>query len=357
MLHPSIPVILTTNPKLPHFKVENLNFGKNFTDHMLVADYEEGVWKNVQIQPFEPLVLDPASAVLHYGQSIFEGIKAYKNEQGVVAIFRPDQNFIRFNVSAQRMQMPSVPEWIFIEGMKKLIEVDKGWMPSLADHSLYIRPFMIATDPFLGVRPSATYKFMIILGPSGPYFSAPMKILIEEKYTRATPGGVGFAKNGGNYGASLYPVTLAQQKGYDQVLWTDAIEHKWVEEVGVMNVMFVIDGKVITPSIERGTVLKGVTRDSAMILLKELGYEVEERNLSVDEIVEAHKKGLLQEVFGVGTAAVVSYIVKLAHRDYIMDFELDQLKVGPSLKQHLHEIRVGIKPDHHGWLQQIELSN
>ena len=353
MAHPIIPVTKTTNPRLPHFKIETLQFGKHFTDHMLMADYEDGEWKNVVIKPYAPFEVDPASAMLHYGQTIFEGIKAYKNTKDEVVIFRPDQNFIRFNVSADRMQMPAVPEWLFIGGMKQLIALEKGWIPSLPEHSLYIRPFIIATDPFLGVRPSLTYKFMIILGPSGPYFSAPMKIVIEEKYTRAAPGGVGYAKNGGNYGGSLYPVELAKKRGFDQILWTDAFEHKYVEEVGVMNVMFVIDGKVITPSLERGTVLKGVTRDSAIILLRGMGYVVEERNLSVDEIVEAHKKGLLQEVFGVGTAAVVSYIINLTYKDYSMDFDLDKLKVAPALKQHLNDIRVGNVPDKHNWLEKL----
>ena len=353
MAHPIIPVTKTTNPRLPHFKIETLQFGKHFTDHMLMADYIDGEWKNIEIKPYAPFEVDPASAMLHYGQTIFEGIKAYKNTKDEVVIFRPDQNFIRFNVSADRMQMPAVPEWLFIGGMKQLIALEKGWIPSLPEHSLYIRPFIIATDPFLGVRPSLTYKFMIILGPSGPYFSAPMKIVIEEKYTRAAPGGVGYAKNGGNYGGSLYPVELAKKRGFDQILWTDAFEHKYVEEVGVMNVMFVIDGKVITPSLERGTVLKGVTRDSAIILLRDMGYVVEERNLSVDEIVEAHKKGLLQEVFGVGTAAVVSYIINLTYKDYSMDFDLDKLKVAPALKQHLNDIRVGNVPDKHNWLEKL----
>ena len=353
MAHPIIPVTKTTNPRLPHFKIETLQFGKHFTDHMLMADYIDGEWKNIEIKPYAPFEVDPASAVLHYGQTIFEGIKAYKNSKDEVVIFRPDQNFIRFNVSADRMQMPAVPEWLFMEGMKQLIALEKGWIPSLPEHSLYIRPFIIATDPFLGVRPSLTYKFMIILGPSGPYFSAPMKIVIEEKYTRAAPGGVGYAKNGGNYGGSLYPVELAKKRGFDQILWTDAFEHKYVEEVGVMNVMFVIDGKVITPSLERGTVLKGVTRDSAITLLRDMGYEVEERNLSVDEIVEAHKRGLLQEVFGVGTAAVVSFIINLTYKDYSMDFDLDKLKVAPALKQHLNDIRVGNVPDKHNWLMKV----
>jgi len=353
MSTPTFPVTKTTHSSLANFNMNEIAFGKHFTDHMLIADYEDGEWKNVSIQPFAPISLDPSSAVLHYGQTIFEGIKAFKNDKGEFVIFRPDQNLIRFNVSAARMEMPAVPEWLFMEGMKQLIEVEKGWIPTQPDASLYIRPFMIATDPYLGVRPSLTYKFMIILGPSGPYFSAPMKILIEQEYTRATPGGVGFAKNGGNYGASLHPVELAKQKGFDQVLWTDAIEHKYVEEVGVMNVMFVIDGKIITPSLERGTVLKGVTRDSSIILLREMGCEVEERNLSVDEIVAAHKKGQFQEIFGVGTAAVVSMIKQLAHGDYLMDFDPENMPIAKALKQALHEIRMGRKADKHQWMVRI----
>ena len=349
----NIPFIEMPKEQLRQLDPKNFFFGKSFTNYMLEADYIDGEWKNEVIKKFEPIQLDPSTAVLHYGQSIFEGIKAYKSVTDQVVIFRPDQNFKRFNISAERMQMPTVPEWLFMDGMKQLIKIEQDWIPKEEDHSLYIRPFMIATDPFLGVRPSATYKFMIILGPAGPYHAEPMKILIEPKYTRASPGGVGFAKNGGNYGASLYPVALAQQKGYDQVLWTDALEHKFVEEVGMMNVMFVIDGKVITPSVERGTVLKGVTRASSIILLREMGYEVEERNLAVSEIVEAHKKGLFQEVFGVGTAAVVSYISQLAYGDYVMNFDVDALKVAPALKKHLDDIRMGNIVDKHGWLLHI----
>jgi branched-chain amino acid aminotransferase len=349
----AIPVTKNTHSKLPNFNMHEIAFGKNFTDHMLVADYVNGEWKNVEIKPYAPFEIDPSCASLHYGQTIFEGIKAFKNKQGGVVIFRPDQNFIRFNTSAARMQMPTIPEWIFMDGMKQLLNLESGWVPEIDHASLYIRPFMFAMDPFLGVRPSATYRFMIILGPSGPYFSAPMKILIEQAYTRAAPGGVGFAKNGGNYGGSLYPVALAQAKGFDQVLWTDANEHQYVEEVGMMNVMFVIDGKVITPSIDRGTVLKGVTRDSAMTILRDMGYVVEERNLSIAEIVDAHKKGLFQEVFGVGTAAVVSYIATLAHSDYTMEFDVSQLKVAPALKNYLNELRTGQIEDKYGWLVSI----
>lgn len=349
----NIPFIEMPKEQLRHLDPKNFYFGKSFTNYMLEADYIDGEWKNAVIKKYEPLQLDPSSAVLHYGQSIFEGIKAYKSATDQVVIFRPQENYKRFNTSAERMQMPTVPEWLFMDGMKQLVKIEHEWIPKEEDHSLYIRPFMIATDPFLGVRPSATYKFMIILGPSGPYQSGAMKILIEQKYTRATPGGVGFAKNGGNYGASLYPVVLAQQKGYDQVLWTDALEHKYVEEVGMMNVMFVIDGKVITPSLERGTVLKGVTRDSSITLLRDMGYTVEERNLSVEEIVAAYKAGKLEEVFGVGTAAVVSFISKLADGDYVMDFDLTKSEVANKLKKKLNDIRVGLEADHHGWLVKI----
>jgi branched-chain amino acid aminotransferase len=349
----NIPFIEMPKEQLRHLDAQNFYFGKSFTNYMLEADYINGEWTNAVIKKYEPLQLDPSSAVLHYGQSIFEGIKAYKNVNDQAVIFRPQENYKRFNTSAERMQMPTVPEWLFMDGMKQLIQLEQAWIPKEQDHSLYIRPFMIATDPFIGVRPSALYKFMIILGPAGPYNTEPMKILIEQKYTRATPGGVGFAKNGGNYGASLYPVVLAQKKGYDQVLWTDALEHKYVEEVGMMNVMFVIDGKVITPSLERGTVLKGVTRDSAIILLREMGYIVEERNLSIEEIVTAHKSGKLQEVFGVGTAAVVSFVAKLAHEDYEMDFDLTKSEVATKLKKKLNDIRVGLEEDIHGWLVKI----
>jgi branched-chain amino acid aminotransferase len=349
----NIPFIEMPKEQLRHLDAQNFYFGKSFTNYMLEADYINGEWTNAVIKKYEPLHLDPSSAVLHYGQSIFEGIKAYKNVNDQAVIFRPEENYKRFNTSAERMQMPTVPEWLFMDGMKQLVQLEQAWIPKEQDHSLYIRPFMIATDPFIGVRPSTLYKFMIILGPAGPYNTEPMKILIEKQYTRATPGGVGFAKNGGNYGASLYPVVLAQKKGYDQVLWTDALEHKYVEEVGMMNVMFVIDGKVITPSLERGTVLKGVTRDSAITLLREMGYAVEERNLSVEEIVTAHKSGKLEEVFGVGTAAVVSFISRLAEGDYVMDFDLSKSEVATKLKKKLNDIRVGLEEDIHGWLVKI----
>ncbi|TAG14797.1 MAG: branched-chain amino acid aminotransferase [Sphingobacteriia bacterium] len=340
--------------KLADLNLENIPFGKYFTDHMLVADYSNGVWKNVEIKPYAPLMLEPSLAALHYGQSIFEGIKAYKLDNGEVAIFRPDENFKRFNLSATRMQMPTVPEEIFIEGMRKLIHMDQDWIPSLPDHSMYIRPFMFATDAVLGVKPSDSYKFIILLSPTGPYFSTPMRIYVEEKYTRAVSGGVGFSKNAGNYGASMYPTSLAKEIGYDQVLWTDAFEHKYLQEVGMMNVFFIIGNQAITPSLEEGTILSGITRMSALVLLAEMGLEVVEKKISIDELVAAHKAGTLREVFGAGTAATISLIKELKYQDEIMYFDTASWTIAPELKQRLNDIRQGKVADKYGWMFKVD---
>lgn len=348
-----IKITKVETSKLTGTQLENLPFGRYFTDHMLEADYENGEWKNVEIKPYQPLLMEPSLAALHYGQAIFEGIKAYKNAAGEAAIFRPFDNFKRFNLSAERMQMPTVPEEIFIEGMRQLIALDKNWIPSLPEHSLYIRPFMFSADPVIGVKPSETYKFMIILSPTGPYYAAPMKIYVEETYTRAAPGGVGFAKNAGNYGASMHATALAKQQGYDQVLWTDAFEHKYLQEVGTMNVFFIIGNKAVTPSLEDGTILAGVTRDSAITVLREMGLEVVEAKISIDELMEAHRSGQLREVFGTGTAATISLIKELKYKDYVMHFNTDNWQVAPELKKRLNAIRNGEVPDTHGWLVKI----
>ena len=321
-------------------RVDEPGFGKYYTDNMVIAQWSEATgWADANLQPYGPITLDPAAMVFHYGQEIFEGMKAYSQPDGGVSLFRPDANAKRFAKSAARIALPEMPIDFFVKTVEELVKADAGWVPKKIGESLYIRPFMIATEVGLGVRPSNHATYILIATPAAAYFNSAkaVTVWISTEYVRAALGGTGEAKCGGNYGGSLYPVDLAQKNGYDQVLWTDAIEHKYVEEVGMMNVMFVIDGKVITPSLERGTVLKGVTRDSAIVLLRDMGYEVEERNLSIDEIVEAHKKGLFQEVFGVGTAAVVSYICKLSYKDYSMDFDLDKLKVAPALKQHLNE--------------------
>ena len=323
--------------KLKDINLENLPFGKYFTDHMLEADYIDGEWKNVEIKPYQPLLLSPSIAAIHYGQSIFEGIKAYKDPQGKPFIFRPIDNFNRFNISAKRMQMPTVPEEIFMEGMRKLLELEQAWIPQKEDHSLYIRPFMFSSDELLGVRPSDTYKFMIILSPTGPYYVKPMRIYVEEKYTRAAIGGVGYAKAAGNYGSSMLATSEAKEKGYDQILWMDANEHKYVQEIGTMNVFFIIGDTAFTPDLEDGTILGGVTRDSAMAILKDMGLKVEEKKLSIDEITDTHRAGLLKEVFGTGTAATITLIKELRYKDYVMEFDVDKWNTAPELKKRLND--------------------
>lgn len=348
-----IQITKAETSKLNDLTLENIPFGKYYTDHMLEADYENGEWKNVEIKPYQPLLLEPSTAALHYGQAIFEGIKAYKDEQGNAFIFRPIDNFKRFNVSAERMQMPTVPEEIFMEGMRMLIELDKNWIPSMPDHSLYIRPFMFSSDPVIGVKPSESYKFMILLSPTGPYYNTPMKIYVEEKYTRAAPGGVGFSKNAGNYGASMLATALAKKAGYDQVLWTDAFEHKYLQEVGTMNVFFIVGDTAITPSLEEGTILAGVTRDSAITVLEEMGLTIAERKITIDELIEFHKKGELREVFGTGTAATISLIKELRYQEYVMQFDTNNWQVALELKKRLNDIRYNRVPDTHGWMFKI----
>lgn len=348
-----ISITKAERSKLPDINLENIPFGKFFTDHMLEADYENGEWKNIGIKPYQPLLLAPSLAALHYGQAIFEGIKAYKDNYNNAFIFRPSDNFKRFNISAERMNMPLVPEEIFLTGMLKLIDLDKNWIPAIKDHSLYIRPVMFSTDEVLGVRPSDSYKFLIILSPTGPYFVEPMKILVEEKFTRAAPGGVGFAKNAGNYGGSMLATTLAKKQGFDQVLWTDAFEHKWLQEVGMMNVFFVIDNVAITPSLEEGTILEGVTRDSVIKGLKEMGVLVEERKINIEEVVTAYKSGRISEIFGTGTAAVIAPIRELNYKGFPMKFNTDNYKIANSLKIWLNDIREGRLQDKYKWMWKV----
>jgi branched-chain amino acid aminotransferase len=251
------------------------------------------------------------------------------------------------------MQMPSVSEDLFIEGMKQVIELDKDWIPSKPDHSLYIRPFMFATDEMIGVKPSDTYKFMILLSPTGPYYNAPMRIYVEENYVRAVRGGIGYAKAAGNYAGALKATAEAKEKGYDQVLWTDSVEHKYVQEIGTMNVVFIIGNKAITPDLEAGTILNGVTRNSVLTLLNEQGLIIEERPLSIDEIIRAYKEGELKEVFGTGTAATVSPIKELRYKDFVMHFDISKWEVMPAVKSRLDNIRSCNAPDTYGWMVKI----
>jgi len=348
-----IVVTKTERSRLKDINLENLPFGKYFTDHMLEADYENGEWKTIEIKPYQPLLMEPSLAALHYGQAIFEGIKAYRNQNGEAYIFRPIENFKRFNRSALRMNMPVVPEEIFMEGMKQLVALDKEWIPARKEHSLYIRPVMFASDTVLGVRPSDNYKFLILLSPTGPYYAQPMKIMVEEKYTRAAPGGVGFSKNAGNYGGSMLAASLAKQKGYDQVLWTDAAEHKWLQEVGMMNVFFIINNIAITPSLDDGTILEGVTRSSVIQGLKEMNIAVEERKISIDEVVNAYKSGTISEVFGTGTAAVIAPIRELNYNWTIMEFDTENYKISAAIKDWLSDLREGRASDKYGWMLKV----
>ncbi|HEX3933753.1 MAG TPA: branched-chain amino acid aminotransferase [Puia sp.] len=348
-----IQVTKTAKSKIKEIDFNNLPFGKHFTDHMLEVDYVDGEWRKPVIRPFQSLSLSPALSAIHYGQSIFEGIKAYKDRDGHPFIFRPYDNYRRFNISAERMMMATVPEELFIEGMRRLVDLDRDWIPMKSDYSLYIRPFMFATDDTIGVHASEKYKFMILLSPTGPYYSAPMRIYVEDKFTRAARGGVGFAKAAGNYGGSMMATAVAKKRGFDQVLWMDAVEHKYVQEIGTMNVFFVIGNKVVTPDLESGTILEGVTRDSALEVLRQEGYEVEERPVHIDDLVRAYQAGELKEVFGTGTAATISLIKELQYEDYTMKFDTDSWKAAPAVKRILMDIREGSRADTHGWMFRV----
>ncbi len=341
------------NSTLPELSLENIPFGKHFTDHMFEANYVNGKWEKGEIKPYQDISIAPSLAALHYGQAIFEGVKAYKSVNGEVKIFRPDENFKRFNISAERMEMPAIIEELFLDGMKALVKLDERWVPDFPDHSLYIRPFMFSSDELIGVRPSETYKFLIILSPTGPYYNVPMRIYVEEKYVRAVPGGVGYAKAAGNYGAAMYPSAEAKRKGYDQVLWTDAFEHKYVQECGTMNIFFIIGDIAITPTLEQGTILAGVTRESVIDLLKEMDINVEERRLGVDEIEEAYKAGTLKEVFGTGTAVTISKVKELRYKDFTMKFDVDTWKIAPEIKKRMSAIKKGEVDDRFGWMTSL----
>lgn len=348
-----IKVTKTAKSRLAEVDFNNLVFGKKYADHMLVADFDGKEWKNAEILPFQHLSVSPSNAAWHYGQAIFEGIKAYNDQEGNPMIFRPYDNYDRFNKSAERMGMPEVPEWLFIGGMAMLIDLDRQWVPSNEGCSLYLRPFMIAADEFIGVRPSDTYKFVIINSPSGPYFNKPIHLLVQDKYIRAFPGGVGYAKAAGNYGGAMYPTMQARKQGYDQILWVDGQEHKWLQECGTMNVFVIIGNRALTPDLTNGTILAGVTRTSVMTVLEEMGFEVEERPVSIDEVVAAHQNGTLREVFGTGTAASVAYVEQLDYKDHKISLDTTKYEVGAEVISRLDAIRTGKVPDDKGWNYKI----
>lgn len=339
----TIRIERTTVPKEKPGQDNPLVFGTIFTDHMFVMDYdEENGWHDPRVIPYQPLVLEPSCMVFHYGQEMFEGLKAYKADDGRILLFRPDKNIERANRSNRRLCIPEIPEDIFLEALKTVVKVDADWIPTRPGTALYIRPFVIATDPFLGVRPSHTYKFIIILSPVGAYYESgldPVKIWIEDEYVRAVKGGIGEAKTGGNYVASLASQVKAHDEGYAQVLWLDGVHRKYIEEVGAMNIFFKINGTVVTPALN-GSILPGVTRDSAIQLCKMWGIPVEERQISVDEVIKTAESGEMEECFGTGTAAVVSPVGELRFENEKMPISNNHIG---ELTQRIYDTITGIQ--------------
>lgn len=352
----NISITKTTNPKMKPDQ-NNLGFGQYFTDHMFIMDYTEGKgWHDARIVPYAPLELDPSAMVLHYGQAIFEGLKAYKTSKGEILLFRPEKNMERVNTSNDRLVIPPINVDDGVQAIKELVKVDADWIPDLPGTSLYIRPFIIATDPFLGVRPSDTYKFIIILSPVGAYYKEginPVKIYVESNYVRAVKGGLGFAKTVANYASSLKAQVEAKHSGYTQVLWLDGIEKKYIEEVGTMNVFFKIDGEVITPSLE-GSILPGITRMSTIEMLKKLGYKVTERRISIEELYDAHTAGKLDEAFGTGTAAVISPIGEFNWDGKVIKVNEGKIgQVASLIYETITGIQSGELEDTYGWTQKV----
>ncbi|MEL3961509.1 branched-chain amino acid aminotransferase [Lysinibacillus endophyticus] len=343
---------LTTNPKEKP-AADELGFGNYFTDHMFVLEYTEGIgWHDGRIIPYQPISLDPSAMIFHYGQSVFEGLKAYVTVDNDILLFRPERNFARLNHSNDRLCIPKIDEEYALEALKQLVNVDREWVPSAPGTSLYIRPFIIATEEHLGVHPAKNYKFIIIMSPSGSYYKEginPVKIMVEQQFVRAVKGGTGEAKTGGNYASALKGQEIADREGYSQTLWLDGKENRYVEEVGSMNIFFKINGTVITPELN-GSILPGITRDSMIQVLKSKNIPVEERRISIDEVVEAHNNGTLEEVFGTGTAAVISPVGELKYLEekYIINNgEIGE--VSQMLYDTLTGIQTGKIEDTFGW--------
>lgn len=334
----------------------NLEFGKHLSDHMLIAVYDNGKWGTPEIVPYGDLSFSPAMLALHYGQTVFEGMKAFRMGNGDITVFRPERHLVRFDRSLDRMCMPAVPKEIFIDGLDELIRLDEKWLPGTHGSSLYLRPFMFASEARLGVKISDRYHFIILTSPAGLYQPKPYKLKVETSYVRTVEGGPGFAKCGGNYGGAYYPTKMAVQEGYDQILWTDGKEHKYIDEVGMMNVMFMIDGVLTTPSLNTA-ILDGITRDSILTIARDMGMSVEERRITVDEIEQGFKAGKITEVFGAGTAAVVAPVstINIKGTDYsIAEPKPDSFQL--TVKQLLHDMRMGTKPDKYNWNHIIKMS-
>jgi len=349
-----IKITKTAESHLSAIDFDNLQFGKVFSDHMFEADYINGKWTNCAIKPLAKIGLHPATSALHYGQAVFEGMKAFRTHEGSPVIFRPDANLKRLNESCERMAIPAVPEELFMDALFSLIRMEADWIPDTEDGSLYIRPFVFATDDFVGIKPSDTFKFIIFCCPVARYYAKPVRVYMQEEYIRAFPGGTGAVKAAGNYGATMYPLMQIRAKGWDQMLWIDGVTHDRLQEIGTMNVFVQIDDTVITIPTEEGTILKGVTRDSCITLLRDHGYKVEIRDVTIREILDAHRSGRLKDAFGTGTAATVAPIGVIGYRD--VEYELPPVEtrtISNWLKKELWSIRKGLSPDTHNWLWAV----
>ncbi|MFT6055697.1 MAG: branched-chain amino acid aminotransferase [Roseivirga sp.] len=348
-----ISVDKVSQSRIDSLDANNIPFGKLYSDHMFVADYKDGQWHSPRIIPYQNISLSPANMTLHYAITIFEGMKAYKNQDGEVLLFRPEKNAERLNISAERMCIPDVPESLFMEGLTQLINLDRDWVPNAPNTSLYIRPFVFSTDEYIGIRPAESFRFMIITCPVGAYYSAPVKVKVETKFSRAFEGGTGFAKTGGNYSSGMYPAKLAKAQGFDQLVWTDGKTHKLIEESGTMNVMFIINDTLIT-SQTSGTILKGITRDSVLTLAHEWGVKVEERDVTVAEVVEAARNGTLKEAFGVGTAATIAHISHFGFEEEVFELgPIQDRKFSNKVLETLDQIKTGKIEDKFGWTRKV----
>ncbi len=341
-----------TASRINSVNFDDLPFGKYFTDHMLVCHYENGAWQEPEIRPFGELNATYGLHALHYGQAAFEGMKAYRGQDGEVALFRPEQNWERLNRSAERLLMPQVPHEVFVDGLKELIHLDRQWVPQDEVKSLYIRPFLFSSSEFIAARPSERYTFAIICSPVGPYYAGAVKVKIEDKYTRAAAGGIGFTKAAGNYGGAFYPTSKAIEEGYNQVIWTDHANHELIEESGTMNIMLSIGDKMVTPPLT-DRILAGITRDSILTLLREWGHDVEERPIKVTEVVEAARNGELKEAFGMGTAAVVSVIQQIGFQGERFDIPTPEDGMASKIRKGLNDIRLRRVEDKHNWMVPV----
>ncbi|TYA57535.1 branched-chain amino acid aminotransferase [Formosa maritima] len=352
-LNKEIDIITSNNSKLKNVDFDNLTFGRTFTDYMFVCDYIDGEWQQPKIMPYQAMTFEPSARVFHYGQAVFEGMKAYKDENDNVILFRPEDNLKRINISAARLAMPEFPKDIFMNGLSTLLKLDKDWIKSGVGNSLYIRPFIIATEPAISASPANSYRFIIICSPAKAYYTGKVRVLFAQKYSRSADGGVGFAKAAGNYAAQFYPTSLAQAKGYQQIIWTDANTHEFLEEAGTMNIFFRINNTLITaPTSDR--ILDGITRRSIIQLAKDNNINIEVRRVSVIEIKEAAKNGSLKEIFGAGTAAVISPISAFEHADEVFEIPDTENSYASLFKNQLLNIQHNLSDDRHGWRFEVK---